>query len=40
MKAYEKILHENYVDSQDILNSLADKIEMCTYFDGCSYIHR
>ena len=33
-ESYEKILHENYVDSQDLLASLADKIEMCTYFDG------
>ena len=33
-ESYEKILQENYVDSQDLLASLADKIEMCTYFDG------
>ena len=31
---YEKILHENYIDSQDLLASLADKIEMCSYFDN------
>lgn len=30
---YEKILHENYIDSQDLLASLADKIEGCSYFD-------
>ncbi|WP_250673497.1 helicase-exonuclease AddAB subunit AddB [Paraclostridium ghonii] len=30
---YEKILHENYIDSQDLLVSLADKIESCSYFD-------
>lgn len=33
-ESYEKILHENYVDSQDLLASLADKIEMCDYFNG------
>ncbi|MEG0181586.1 MAG: helicase-exonuclease AddAB subunit AddB [Peptostreptococcaceae bacterium] len=32
--SYEKILHENYVDSQDLLASLADKIELCNYFDN------
>ena len=26
-KAFEEKLHENYVDSQDILNSLAEKID-------------
>ena len=31
---YEKILHENYIDSQDLLSSLADKIESCNYFDN------
>lgn len=32
--SYEKILHENYVDSQDLLASLADKIELCSYFNN------
>lgn len=32
--SYERILHENYVDSQDLLASLADKIEFCSYFDN------
>lgn len=31
---YEKILHENYIDSQDLLASLADKIESCDYFNN------
>lgn len=31
---YENILHENYIDSQDLLASLADKIESCNYFDN------
>lgn len=37
-KEFEEKLHENYVDSQDILNSLADKIEKCDYFNG-AYIY-
>lgn len=37
-KEFEGKLHENYVDSQDILNSLADKIEKCDYFNG-AYIY-
>lgn len=37
-KEFEEKLHENYVDSQDILNSLADKIESCDYFNG-AYIY-
>ena len=36
--AFEHKLHEKYVDSQDLLNLLADKIEACDYFDGC-YIY-
>ncbi|RDY23408.1 helicase-exonuclease AddAB subunit AddB [Romboutsia maritimum] len=35
---FEEMLHENYIDSQDLLNSLADKIELCDCFDGC-YIY-
>ncbi|MEG1311220.1 MAG: helicase-exonuclease AddAB subunit AddB [Romboutsia sp.] len=31
-KEYEEKLHENYVDSQDILNSLAEKLGICDYF--------
>lgn len=37
-EAFESKLHEKYVDSQDMINLLADKIESCTYFDGC-YIY-
>ena len=38
-KAFEEKLHENYVDSQDILNSLAEKIDSCDYFkDAYIYI--
>lgn len=37
-EAFENKLHEKYVDSQDMLNLLADKIEACSYFDGC-YIY-
>ena len=32
-------MHENYIDSQDMLNSLAEKIEACDYFkDAYIYI--
>jgi len=34
-EAFETKLHEQYVDSQDMLNLLADKISQCTYFDNC-----
>lgn len=37
-EAFENKLHEKYIDSQDMLNLLADKIESCTYFDG-AYIY-
>lgn len=36
---FEKNLHENYVDSQDMLTSLAEKLEKCDYFkDAYIYI--
>ncbi len=36
---FEKNLHENYVDSQDMLTSLAAKLEQCDYFkDAYIYI--
>ena len=35
---FEKNLHENYVDSQDMLTSLAEKLEKCDYFKG-AYIY-
>lgn len=34
-EAFENELHENYVDSQDMLSSLAVKLENTSYFDGC-----
>ncbi len=34
-EAFENQLHENYVDSQDMLGSLAQKLENTSYFDGC-----
>lgn len=38
-KEYEEKLNENYVDSQDMLNSLADKLNLCDYFkDAYIYI--
>lgn len=37
-KAFEEKLHENYVDSQDMLNALADKLDICDYFKG-AYIY-
>ena len=37
-EAFENKLHEKYIDSQDMLNLLSDKIESCTYFDG-AYIY-
>ena len=38
-KAFEDKLHENYVDSQDMLNSLAEKLQACDYFkDAYIYI--
>ena len=38
-KQFEEKLHENYIDSQDMLNSLAEKIEACDYFkDAYIYI--
>ena len=38
-KSFEEKLHKNYVDSQDILNSLAQKIDSCDYFkDAYIYI--
>ena len=38
-KAFEDKLHENYVDSQDMLNSLASKLEEDDYFkDAYIYI--
>lgn len=33
-REFEMILHENYVDSQDMLNALSDKLEICDYFEG------
>ncbi|WP_455539494.1 helicase-exonuclease AddAB subunit AddB [Terrisporobacter sp.] len=35
---FEINLHENYVDSQDMLTSLAEKLERCNYFKD-SYIY-
>lgn len=35
---FEKNLHENYVDSQDMLTSLAARLEQCEYFKD-SYIY-
>lgn len=35
---FEANLHENYVDSQDMLSSLAVKLEQCDYFKG-AYIY-
>ncbi|HSQ87549.1 helicase-exonuclease AddAB subunit AddB [Romboutsia sp.] len=37
-KEFEEKLHENYVDSQDMLRSLADKLDICDYFKG-AYIY-
>lgn len=37
-KEYEEKLHENYIDSQDMLNSLAEKLEVSGYFKG-AYIY-
>ena len=37
-KEFENNLHENYVDSQDMLTSLAEKLERCDYFKG-AYIY-
>ena len=37
-KQFEEKLHENYIDSQDMLNSLAQKIDSCDYFKD-SYIY-
>ena len=37
-KQFEEKLHENYIDSQDLLNSLAEKIDSCDYFKD-SYIY-
>ncbi|WP_305303343.1 UvrD-helicase domain-containing protein, partial [Romboutsia ilealis] len=37
-KQFEEKLHENYIDSQDMLNSLAEKIDSCDYFKD-SYIY-
>lgn len=37
-EAFENQLHENYIDSQDMLGSLSQKLEKTTYFDG-SYIY-
>ena len=37
-EAFENQLHENYIDSQDMLESLAQKLEKTTYFDK-SYIY-
>lgn len=37
-KKFEEELHENYVDSQDMLNSLAGKLELSTYFEG-AYVY-
>ena len=34
-EAFENELHENYVDSQDMLGSLAQKLENTSYFDEC-----
>ncbi|WP_131058099.1 helicase-exonuclease AddAB subunit AddB [Clostridioides difficile] len=37
--SFEGKLHENYVDAQDMLTSLASKIELSSYLDGaCVYI--
>lgn len=35
---FEKNLHENYVDSQDLLTSLGEKLQTCEYFKG-AYIY-
>ncbi len=37
-KEFEEKLHENYVDSQDMLKSLADKLDICDYFND-AYIY-
>ncbi|WP_289683027.1 PD-(D/E)XK nuclease family protein [Romboutsia ilealis] len=37
-KQFEEKLHENYIDFQDMLNSLAEKIDSCDYFKD-SYIY-
>ncbi|MGL6107696.1 helicase-exonuclease AddAB subunit AddB [Romboutsia sp.] len=38
-KAFEERLHENYIDSQDMLNSLAQRVELCDCFkDAYIYI--
>lgn len=37
-KEFEDQLHENYVDSQDMLKSLADKLSLCDYFND-AYIY-
>ena len=37
-KEFEEKLHENYVDSQDMLKALADKLDICDYFNG-AYIY-
>ncbi|MEF9991735.1 MAG: helicase-exonuclease AddAB subunit AddB [Romboutsia sp.] len=37
-KEFETRLHENHVDSQDMLNSLSDKIQISNYLDG-AYIY-
>lgn len=37
-KEFEEKLHENYVDSQDMLKSLASKLESCDYFNG-AYVY-
>ncbi len=38
-KEFENKLHENYVDSQDLLNSLGEKLVNCDYFkDAYIYI--
>ena len=34
-EAFENELHENYIDSQDMLGSLAQKLENTSYFDEC-----
>ncbi len=38
-KEFEEKLHENYIDSQDMLNSLAERIDKCDYFkDAYVYV--
>ncbi|MGL5330265.1 MAG: PD-(D/E)XK nuclease family protein, partial [Peptostreptococcaceae bacterium] len=37
-KEFEEKLHENYVDSQDMLKSLAEKLDICDYFNG-AYVY-